>query len=192
MAPLTRMLAMLAALLAGACAGPNAMLALDGGGGDAWAFGKHVEGTVLEGACDQIVVTSPAGTFPAWRDGTRFFARVALRNGPNEVRALCRSNGEERGASAAQRWTVRIEDAPKAWVRTAVGEAGLMLDAGRSEPAPARPARIVRYEWRARPGNRPADMRHHHRPDRRRQRTLMEVGDAGGGRHGVRSFEAFS
>jgi cyclomaltodextrinase / maltogenic alpha-amylase / neopullulanase len=147
-----RSLVPLAALFVGACATPDTTLSLESTGGDAWTFEKRIEGT-LTGACNDIVVTAPGGTVSAWRDGTHFSAVVELQEGANEVRAVCRSDD----TSAAQHWTVRLRDAPKAWIRTVVTSAGtkrgLILDAGRSEPAPARAAPIVHYEWRARPGN---------------------------------------
>ncbi|WP_119459050.1 alpha-amylase family glycosyl hydrolase [Rhodospirillaceae bacterium SYSU D60014] len=152
MTRLLRSLGPLAALFVGACATPDTTLSLESTGGDAWTFEKRIEGT-LTGACNDIVVTAPGGTVPAWRDGTHFSAVVELQEGANEVRAVCQSND----ASAAQHWTVQLRDRPKAWIRTVVTSAGtkrgLILDAGRSEPAPARAVPIVRYEWRARPDN---------------------------------------
>ena len=131
----------------------DAPLALRGTGGDAWTFRKFVDGVVTEEPCDEIVVTSPSGTVRAERSGTRFFATVSLREGMNALRAVCRVGGIERGVSAPQHWTVRIDDAPKAWARAGITSGGLILDAGRSEKAPSRAAPIIRYEWRARAGN---------------------------------------
>jgi glycosidase len=54
---------------------------------------------------------------------------------------------------ARQRWLVRLNAAPKAWVRILVNGAGVTLDAGASELAPARAAPLVDFEWRARDGN---------------------------------------
>jgi glycosidase len=147
----------LAATLTVAAAPPVALadapLALRGAGGDAWTFNKFIDGVVTDGPCDEIVVTSPSGSVRAERSGDRFFAMVSLREGANALRAICRAGGIERGVSASQHWTVRIDDAPKAWTRAGVTSTGLILDAGRSQMAPARAAPIIRYEWRARAGN---------------------------------------
>ncbi|HYH20651.1 MAG TPA: alpha-amylase family glycosyl hydrolase [Azospirillum sp.] len=144
-------LVLLLAPAAAGAAGPS--IALKGDGGDSWTFDRLVEGAVAPDACDEVLVASPGGIVPAQRDGARFFAEVPLHEGANTVRALCRRDGAEQAASVAQTWTVRVRDMPKAWPRVAVTSAGLTLDAGRSELAPARSAPIVRTEWRARPGN---------------------------------------
>lgn len=88
-------------------------LALKGDGGDAWTFAKMVEGTAEPGACDEVLVESSGGVVPAERVGERFFATVRLHEGNNDVRAVCRWEGAE-WDSAAQRWTVRLPDLPKA------------------------------------------------------------------------------
>jgi cyclomaltodextrinase / maltogenic alpha-amylase / neopullulanase len=144
-------LAMLAALLspaAASAAGPAITLSSDGG--DTWTFEKVVQGTLPDaGGCDEVLIASPRGTVQAWRgDGGRFSAVVRLQEGENEVRAVCRAGGADRAVSEPQRWRVRLRDAPKAWVRVVPAEDGVSLDAGASEPAPARSAPIVRYEWR--------------------------------------------
>jgi cyclomaltodextrinase / maltogenic alpha-amylase / neopullulanase len=149
-------LAMLAALLspvARSTAGPAITLYSDGG--DAWTFEKHVEGTLPDGGgCDEVLVASPRGMVRAWRgDGGRFGAVVPLQEGENEVRAVCRAGGADRSVSEPERWRVRLRDAPKAWVRIVPTEDGVSLDAGASEPASARSAPILRYEWRPGPGN---------------------------------------
>ncbi|HYG86606.1 MAG TPA: alpha-amylase family glycosyl hydrolase [Azospirillum sp.] len=151
MMPLPRALPL--ALLLAATPADAATLALKGDGGDAWTFSKAVEGTAPPDACDEVLVASPGGVMPAERDGERFFATIRLHEGGNEVRALCRRDGAEQAVSEAQHWTVRVRDVPKAWVRTAVTDAGLVLDAGRSEPALSRPAPVARVEWRAEAGN---------------------------------------
>lgn len=127
-----------------------ATLALDAGeGGDAWTFAKRVDGTIVDGDCDEVVVTSPMGVSRAWRDGARFSATITLKEGVNEVGAVCRNDGEADGVSPVQQWTVHLRDVPKAWVRAIDDRAGLVLDAGRSQRAPVRAAPIIRYEWRA-------------------------------------------
>lgn len=143
------------ALAAGPAAnGPaeNEPLSFRNDGGDAWTFHKTVEGTLTPGACEQVEVTSPLGSAIADIDGSRFSATVPLASGANDIRALCLTDGRP-AASAAQRWTVRLPDAPKAWVRAVAMPDGLVLDAGRSQPATGRKAPIVRTEWRAAPGN---------------------------------------
>lgn len=139
--------------LAGGSALANAPVSLDGGGGgDAWTFRKTVSGTVTEGACERVSVTSPLGTAVAEMAGGRFTAAVPLAAGANVVRAVCVRDGRET-VSAAQRWDVRLPGAPKAWVRAVATADGITLDAGRSEPAPDRPAAIVKTDWSAAPGN---------------------------------------
>lgn len=130
----------------------NATIALAGEGGDVWAFSRRVEGTVA-GTCDDVLVTSPVGAFRARRDDERFVVTVMLREGVNEIRAICRRDGKNRGMSTAQHWTVRLRDVPKAWIRVVPTEDAVALDGGRSEAAPSRAASIVRYEWRAGAGN---------------------------------------
>lgn len=138
------------------CASPaaadDAPLALAGSGGDAWTFRKAVEGTIAPGACERIEVASPLGSAVAELDGDRFTATVPLGSGVNEVRAACHREGREI-ASQPQSWTVRLPDRPKAWVRAVATPEGMVLDAGRSEPASGRPAPIVKTEWTAHPGN---------------------------------------
>ncbi|HEV7369918.1 alpha-amylase family glycosyl hydrolase [Arenibaculum sp.] len=138
-------------------AGPALVLApalvLDGAGGDAWSFTKPVRGRVEPGACDEVAVRSPAGEVPAWLDGAAFEAAVPLRPGANPVRAVCRRDGAEVALSAPLDWHLRLEDGPKAWIRTRVDGGTVRLDAGRTERARGTPAPVLRYEWRARPGN---------------------------------------
>jgi cyclomaltodextrinase len=128
-------------------------LAFDGAGGDAWSFTKPVRGRVAGGICDGIAVRSPAGEVPAWSDGAVFEAAVPLRPGGNLIQAVCRRGGEEVALSALQTWELRLEDGPKAWVRIRVDGGTVVLDAGRTERARGVPAPVLRYEWRARPGN---------------------------------------
>jgi len=130
----------------------DAPLALTGSGGDAWTFRKTVEGTLTPGACERVEVSSPLGSAIADIDGSRFSATVPLASGANDIRALCLHDGQQ-AASAAQRWTVRLSDAPKAWVRAVATPDGLVLDAGRSQPATGHAAPIAKTEWRAAPGN---------------------------------------
>jgi cyclomaltodextrinase len=122
-------------------------------GGDAWTFEKGLEGTLPDGGCDEVLVTSPQGTVQAWHASGRFAAVVPLQEGENEVRAICRAGGADRSVSEPQHWRVRLRDVPKAWIRLVPTEDGVVLNAEASEPAPARHAPIVRHEWRAGPGN---------------------------------------
>ncbi len=130
----------------------NGSLFFRNDGGDAWTFRKTIEGTLTPGACERVEVASPLGSAVADIDGSRFSATVPLASGANDVRALCLAAGRP-AASAAQRWTVRLPDAPKAWVRAVATPDGLVLDAGRSQPATGRSAPIAKTEWRAAPGN---------------------------------------
>jgi cyclomaltodextrinase / maltogenic alpha-amylase / neopullulanase len=138
-------------LLVGAPAQAEPVLRFQTEGGDAWSFRRAVEGTVSNGACADFAVLSPAGQFPARLEGNRFSAEVLLREGANEVRAVCR--GEGMAASARQVWTVRLRDVPKAWAGVTITAGTILLDADASRPAPSQGVPIVRYEWRTRPGN---------------------------------------
>ena len=115
-------------------------------GGDTWTFRKPIEGTVT-GTCDEVIVSGPAADVVATQFADRFVAVLPLQEGLNEVRATCRS-GEVRTNSASQRWTVRLQDRPKAWPRIVMGHRGLVFDSGASEAAPARPAPLLQSTWR--------------------------------------------
>lgn len=141
------------ALLLAGCKQPAATLELDGQGGDAWTFTKLLAGSVVGGACEEVVVESPAGSRHARRQGTHFTAAVSLTEGTNDVRAVCRGGGRVIATSPLQRWTVRLRDTPKAWIRTIPSEGGLIFDGGGSERPPGSGEPLVRYEWRAQPGN---------------------------------------
>ncbi len=127
-------------------------LAFRNDGGEAWTFRKTVEGTVASGACDRVEVASPLGSAVADVNGSQFVATVPLASGDNDLRALCLRDGQAK-TSDSQRWTVRLPDTPKAWVRTVATSDGLILDAGRSEPAEGDPSVIAKTEWRAATGN---------------------------------------
>jgi cyclomaltodextrinase / maltogenic alpha-amylase / neopullulanase len=100
-----------------------------------------------------VLVTSPRATVEAWRADGRFGAVVPLQEGDNEVRAICRLGETDRSVSEPQHWRVRLRDGPKAWIRIVPVENGIVLNAGASEPAPARRAPIVAHQWRNVPTN---------------------------------------
>lgn len=136
-----------------ACAPDGAgLVALDGPGGDAWAFHKRLSGKA-DASCAEVWVESPRGRVVATRDGDRFSAYVPLAEGLNDVVPECvLANGKER-AGAAQPWDVRLADRPRAFGRAAYADAGLQLDAGGSAPSEVRGAPIVAWSWSARDGN---------------------------------------
>jgi cyclomaltodextrinase / maltogenic alpha-amylase / neopullulanase len=131
----------------------NRAIILQGDGGDAWTFEKDLRGELPDGGCDRVLVASPRATVEAWQVEGRFGALVPLLEGDNEVRAICRVGGADRSVSEPQHWTVRLRDVPKAWIRIVPADDGLLLDAGASEPAPARSAPIVAHQWRSISGN---------------------------------------
>ena len=131
----------------------NRAITLQGDGGDAWTFEKNVEGELPDGGCDEVLVASPRATVEAWQAEGRFGAVVPLLEGDNEVRAICRLGQTDRSVSEPQHWMVRLRDAPKAWIRIVPADDGILLDAGASEPAPARDAPIVAHQWQSVPGN---------------------------------------
>lgn len=125
----------------------------DTAGGDAWTFDKYIEGRVDPSACDEVLIQGPAATAVATLQDHRFRASVPLRSGGNDLRARCMRDGREVARSPAQRWQVRIEDRPRAWIRTRIDGANILMDAAGSEMAPGIAAPIVQYEWRTRRGN---------------------------------------
>lgn len=126
---------------------------LDTAGGDTWRFERTVTGRFVPGACNTIVVQSPAGEARALVHGNRFTAHVRLHSGPNAIRAACRRPGAGVIHSAPQIWTVREDDRPRAWTRTVVSNGVVRLDAGATQPAAGVAAPLASYEWRADPRN---------------------------------------
>lgn len=145
-------LALVAALVAG-CADTAAPLRFATSSGEAWTFAKPLTARVEPGACDAVVFASSAGAVAASVENGAAMARVPLGPGGNDVSAFCLDDGRLQGGPATQHWQVRLEDKPKARIRTVPRDGRMHLDAGASEPAPVRFAPIVRWEWRARPGN---------------------------------------
>jgi cyclomaltodextrinase / maltogenic alpha-amylase / neopullulanase len=147
------LLATVAALLSPAATlAENRAITFRGSGGDAWTFEKNLEGELPDGGCDRVLVASPRATVEAWQADGRFGAVVPLLEGDNEVRAICRLGEADRSVSEPQHWRVRLHDTPKAWIRIVPAEDGIVLNAGASEPAPARSAPSV-AQWRSVPGN---------------------------------------
>lgn len=126
---------------------------LDTAGGDAWTFDKHIAGRLHPSACDEVLIEGPAGSVRAAVDDDRFYAQAPLLSGANEIRARCSRQGREIARSASQRWLVRLQDRPRASIRSRVSGQTLLLDAGGSQVAEALSVPITRYEWRARRGN---------------------------------------
>lgn len=144
---------LLGALLSGCQTSTAPSLALATEGGDAWTFDKLIAGTYTAGGCDEIVLHSTTASVRAWTGEQRFQAKVPLQSGNNRLEAACLGAGAEDGRTAAQQWHVRLQDMPKAWIRTRIDADTVWLNAGRSELAQGVPAPIIHYEWRARPGN---------------------------------------
>jgi cyclomaltodextrinase / maltogenic alpha-amylase / neopullulanase len=148
------LLATLGSLLSSAATlAQNQTITLQGDGGDAWTFEKDLKGELPDGGCDRVLIASSRATIEAWRADGRFGAIVPLLEGDNEVRAICRRGKADHSVSEPQHWTVRLRDAPKAWIRIVPAEDGIVLDAGASEPAPAHSAPIVAHTWRSISGN---------------------------------------
>jgi cyclomaltodextrinase / maltogenic alpha-amylase / neopullulanase len=142
-----------AAVLAAGCVPEKTPVTLDTPGGDAWTFEKVIEGSAPAGACDTVTITSPMAAVSAVPLGGGFTARVPLVEGDNRVTAQCRKDGKTVGGVAEQHWRVLLPDRPRAALRTRATSEGMVLDAGASALAPARPSPIVSYEWQARAGN---------------------------------------
>jgi cyclomaltodextrinase / maltogenic alpha-amylase / neopullulanase len=138
-----------AALLAMPAAAIDAPIAFSTAGGEAWTFDKRIEGSVVEGRCDEVAINSPVGTVVAHPHGGRVVAQVPLAPGDNRIEAECRRNGAPQGIRAWQSWRVRLRDAPKVQAHASVTDTGLTLDARASERAPVRGTPIADYQWRA-------------------------------------------
>ena len=147
---LTALISLLPSISVAAEGGP---ITLRGDGGDTWTFEKALEGELPDGGCDRVLVASPRATVEAWQAGGRFSAVVPLLEGDNEVRAICQHGEAERSVSTPQHWRVRLRDVPKAWIRIVPARDGIVVNAGASEPAPARSAPLVAHQWRSVPGN---------------------------------------
>ncbi|HEX7061365.1 MAG TPA: alpha-amylase family glycosyl hydrolase, partial [Woeseiaceae bacterium] len=132
---------------------PGPVVTFDTAGGDAWTFDKDIDGRFSAAACEGIVVHTPHATVEASLEDERFFARVPLRPDSTEVSAACIDDGAEVARTAPQRWNARLADVPKAWIRTGTSAQSIRLEADGTERAPATPAPIVSWRWRARAGN---------------------------------------
>jgi glycosidase len=141
------------AVLAGGCVPEKTPVAFDTPGGDAWTFEKVIEGSAPPDACDTVTIASPVAAVTAVPLGGGFTARLPLIEGENRVTAQCRKDGRAVGGVAEQHWRVMLADRPRAAFRTRATGDDVLLDAGASALAPARPAPIVSYEWQARAGN---------------------------------------
>lgn len=147
-----RILCATVAILAGGVeAAP--IVALETHGGDAWTFELRISGEVSGGTCDRVELRSQSATIDALQVDGRFVAEVPLLAGDNTVQAICLQQTRVLARSQLQHWRVPLADIPKAWIRTHVDEEIVGFDAGRTETAPATPAPIVRFEWRARQDN---------------------------------------
>lgn len=130
-----------------------AQVELDTTGGDAWTFDKYVTGRRNPSTCDEVIVETPAGSVRATVEGARFWAQAPLVSGSNELHARCNRDGREVSRSTPQRWLTRIEDRPRAWIRSRIDGQTILLDGGASQMAEGVAAPISHYEWRARRGN---------------------------------------
>jgi glycosidase len=140
-----------------ACAGPSDTMegpvSFSTPGGDAWTFEKVVQASVIDGACDDVVISSPLGAAAVVPDHDRVAAHVDLAPGDNVVEADCRVGGVRRGAAAEQHWLVRLADLPRAAIGMTATDGGVLLTAAESREAPVLRSPLATYQWRARPGN---------------------------------------
>ncbi|QKT03750.1 alpha-amylase [Ectothiorhodospiraceae bacterium 2226] len=142
------------AVPASAAAEAAAPITLDTHGGDTWTFSQTITGQVRGEACAQVMVRAPRGVVAAAREGARFAAEVALREGENAVQAVCLDASEAVAArSEVATWTVRAPDVPVARVAVRAGEDVVALDASGSDEAPGEAAPLVGYAWAARADN---------------------------------------
>lgn len=147
------LVASLLALLLAAAGAAEAQVAFRTEGGDAWTFEKQVELTVDRAACPTLMVVSPVATFLTHPQAEQVTVPVPLRPGDNRIEARCRKDGAPVGGAARQHWQVRLRDAPVARITTSIEPGAIVLDAGGSEVAPARPEPLIRFAWRAAAGN---------------------------------------
>jgi glycosidase len=144
--------ALLVLILLTSVARGEPLVSLDTIGGEAWSFTLDISGHAGR-ECESVTIAAPLGDTRALRTGDRFAARIALRSGENRIEAICAGHGRELSRSQSQLWRVAIAEAPKAWIRIGAVDGSVLLDAGGSETAPAQPAPLATFEWRARPGN---------------------------------------
>jgi cyclomaltodextrinase / maltogenic alpha-amylase / neopullulanase len=128
------------------------LISFDSIGGDAWTFALDVSGHAGR-ECEGVTIVSPLGETQALRIGERFAARVSLRSGENRIEALCTRHDRKPARSGSQLWQVPLTEAPKAFIRIRALDGSVFLDARGSQTAPAQPAPLATFEWRARSGN---------------------------------------
>ncbi len=131
----------------------TAAIALDTAGGDTWTFDRPITGNVASAACNSVIVESPAGEVRAVLQGRHFLANIHLHSGINAVRASCRRAAAPTVRSKVQYWNVRLEDRPRARIRTRTAGELVSMDAGASERAAGIPVPIEKYEWLPDPHN---------------------------------------
>ncbi|WP_291691643.1 alpha-amylase family glycosyl hydrolase [Bradyrhizobium sp.] len=90
--------------------------------------------------------------------GDHAHARIRLDAGDNRLQAQCLAEGAPRGQPVVQHWLVRARDVPIARVRLRITATEIVLDAGASELAPARPAPLSTCGWRVRAGANPGPL----------------------------------
>ncbi|MDB6044095.1 MAG: Alpha-glucosidase, partial [Gammaproteobacteria bacterium] len=103
------------------------VISFDVAGGDTWRFAKQISGEIKKGTCDTVSVTTFSGNVRALLQKRRFLAEVRLHAGVNDVRAHCWRAGAEVARSATLRWIVRLQDTPRAWIRTRVSGASVLM-----------------------------------------------------------------
>jgi glycosidase len=121
-------------------------LQLDVASGDAWTLQKSIAGTFAPQTCDRIDVQTEGASVRAQLHNERFYARVPLKPGVNQVTVICKQGDLER-ERATQEWREQLPDAPKAWIRTRIEHGIVHLDGTQTQAAHSAPAPVKRYEW---------------------------------------------
>ena len=135
---------MLAACTGGPEPSTEARVAIEGGGGDAWAWEIPVRATASGCAEPSFEVNGTAAAVEVESAGGRFTARVPLQEGKNEVVAVC---GGVRSKPVV--FVERLVHRPTARIIPSVDGEIVVLDGRRSREDASDPAAIESYEWTA-------------------------------------------
>ena len=131
---------------------PITKINLDGADQDVWTWVKQVKVNV-SGECQNIIVDVNGREFEAEPEDESFTAEVSLLGGENRIRAACKqSNGDEIRSNMLN-YTERLRQVPMAVIQIALDGGRILLDGGKSQPAPGDGSQIIDHVWSAQPGN---------------------------------------
>ncbi|MFN2589993.1 MAG: alpha-amylase family glycosyl hydrolase [Actinomycetota bacterium] len=131
----------------------QAAVAIDGGGGDVWAWNVDLRGAATGCRGVSFEVNGSVAATDVQERARRFTARVPLEEGPNEIVAVCA--GER---SAPVTYAGRLTHRPTARVVPSLDRGLVVLDGSRSREDARDPATIESFRWSVSPDN-PAPIR---------------------------------